>query len=163
MCQVELLGKEKLNEFIQERLIDGKVGFFNPIKKKNLKNGIKSGKKSKNKIVSTVLEDCQAFRLIVDKSLSLQEAFSFLITTVPLSIAFPDGKLRQSEKASFQNYIIKELKALHTNPPKDAAWFIDGMAFISCLKPKKTYKEWISALISFIFPEKDYFYFASRK
>ena len=28
MCQVEILGIEKLNEFIQERLIDGKVGFF---------------------------------------------------------------------------------------------------------------------------------------
>ena len=27
------------------------------------------------------------------------------------------------------------------------------MAFISCLKPKKTYKEWISALIRFIFPD----------
>ena len=25
------------------------------------------------------------------------------------------------------------------------------MAFISCLKPKKTYKEWISVLISFTF------------
>ena len=28
MCQVEILGIEKLNEFIQQRLIDGKVGFF---------------------------------------------------------------------------------------------------------------------------------------
>ena len=108
MCQVEILGKEKLNEFIQERLTDGKVGFFNPIKKNNLKTEIKSGKKSKNKIVSTLQEDCQAFGLIVDKSLSLGEAFQFPITTVPLSIAFPDGKLRQSEKASFRNYIIKQ-------------------------------------------------------
>ena len=28
MCQIETLGKEKLNEFINERLIKGKVGFF---------------------------------------------------------------------------------------------------------------------------------------
>ena len=28
MCQVEILGKEKLNEFIQERLINRKVGFL---------------------------------------------------------------------------------------------------------------------------------------
>ena len=27
------------------------------------------------------------------------------------------------------------------------------MALIGCLKPKKTYKEWISALIRFIFPD----------
>ena len=28
MCQVENLGKGKLNEFIQERFINGKVGFL---------------------------------------------------------------------------------------------------------------------------------------
>ena len=61
--------------------------------------------------------------------------------------------MRQSEKTSFRNHIIKQSEALHTIPPKDAAWFIDGMAFISCLKLKKTYKEWIAALISFIFPD----------
>ena len=32
MCQVEILGKEKLNEFFQEYLITGKVGFFNKVK-----------------------------------------------------------------------------------------------------------------------------------
>ena len=33
MCQVEILGKEKLNEFIQKRLINGKVGFLDTVKK----------------------------------------------------------------------------------------------------------------------------------
>ena len=33
--------------------------------------------------------------------------------------------------------------------PEDAAWFIDGMLLIRCLKPK-TCKKWISALIKFI-------------
>ena len=28
MCQVEISGKEKLNEFIQQRLINGKVEFL---------------------------------------------------------------------------------------------------------------------------------------
>ena len=32
MCQVKILGKEKLNEFIQEHLRNGKVGF--PYKEK---------------------------------------------------------------------------------------------------------------------------------
>ena len=32
MCKAEILGKEKLNEFIQECLINGKVGFFNKVK-----------------------------------------------------------------------------------------------------------------------------------
>ena len=54
-----------MNEFIQERLIDGKAGFFNPIKKSNLKTGIKSGKKSKYKIVSTLQEDCETDGLML--------------------------------------------------------------------------------------------------
>ena len=29
MCQAEILGKEKLNGFIQKRLINGNVGFLN--------------------------------------------------------------------------------------------------------------------------------------
>ena len=44
MCQIETLGKEKLNKFINERLIKGKVGFFDPIKKNNLQTGFKSKK-----------------------------------------------------------------------------------------------------------------------
>ena len=50
MCQVEILEKEKLNEFIQERLINGKVGFLDTIKKSNLKTGIKSEKTQKMKL-----------------------------------------------------------------------------------------------------------------
>ena len=34
MCQVEILEKENLNEFIQERLINGKVGFLDKKVKK---------------------------------------------------------------------------------------------------------------------------------
>ena len=45
MCLVEIIGKEKMNEFIQERLINGKIGFFDPIKKSNLKAGTESPKK----------------------------------------------------------------------------------------------------------------------
>ena len=94
MCQVEILGKEELNKFIHERLFNGKVELLDAIKKNNLKTGIRSGKKSKNKIASILQEDCQEFGLTVDISVSLEEAFSFPITTVPLSIATPDGKLR---------------------------------------------------------------------
>ena len=56
-----------------------------------------------NKTVSTLKKACQAIWLMVDKTLSLEEAFSCPITTVLLSITTLDGKLRQSEKASLQN------------------------------------------------------------
>ena len=61
MCQIEILGIEKLNGLFQKRLIDGKVGFLDTIKKNNVKTGINSEKKSKSKIVSSLQEDCQAF------------------------------------------------------------------------------------------------------
>ena len=32
--------------------------------------------------------------------------------------------------------MIKKSEALHTIPPEDATWFIDGIALIRCLKPK---------------------------
>ena len=56
------------------------------------------------------------------------EAFPFPITTVPFSIATPDQEGHLS--------IIKELEALHTIQSEDAAWLIDSMALIRCLKPK---------------------------
>ena len=66
---------------------------------------IKSDKKSKNNIVSTLREDStlQAFGLTFDIFLNLEEAFPFPITTVLLSMATSDRKLRQSGlgKASF--------------------------------------------------------------
>jgi len=44
MNNTEELGKRKMNEFIQDRLIGGKVCFFEPIKKNYLKTGIKKEK-----------------------------------------------------------------------------------------------------------------------
>ena len=139
MGQVEILGKEKLNEFIQGRLINWQAGFLNTIKKNIPKTGIKLEKRSKIKIVSTLQEDCQALELNVDISLSLEEAFPYPLIPVTLSFTTPDGKLWQSgsREASFWNYIIKESEVLHTFPPEDAVWFIDSMALIiRCLKPK---------------------------
>ena len=41
MRQLEILGKEKMNEFIQEPLINEKVEFLDATKKSNFKTGIK--------------------------------------------------------------------------------------------------------------------------
>ena len=51
MSQVDILGKKKLNGFFQERLINGKVGFLDTVKKNNLKTNIKSEKSQKVKLV----------------------------------------------------------------------------------------------------------------
>ena len=83
MCQVEILGK------LMEKFI-----FLIQLRKTIWRVELNQDKKTKNKIASTLQEDCHAFGLITDKSLSLKEVFSFRITTVPLSIALSDEALR---------------------------------------------------------------------
>ena len=46
-------------------------------------------------------EDKQAFGVIAAKPTDLHEAFSYRITSLPLSIASPDSNLFQSGKAGF--------------------------------------------------------------
>ena len=80
------------------------------------------------------------------------EAFSHCITSLPLSVATPDGELRQSDKASLRNFLNNEAGATSKIIPKKAAWFVDGMAAVRSLKPKETFEEWIDTLLRFITP-----------
>ena len=140
--------------FVDERLIKGTKSFFAPIKKVKLNTGIIRVKKP-IKAISVLKEDRQAFGLIISKAVSLKEAFSFPITSVPLSISTPEGNLRQSEKASFRNFLISKCDGPFSIPPKNAAWFVDGLAAVRTLKPKKTYREWLKNLLHFLEPPAD--------
>ena len=75
-------------------------------------------------------EDLQPFGLIVAKSVSMEEAFAYPITYIPISIAEPDSKLRQSDKASFQNYLMKEASATLTVCPKKVVNYPIGVVII---------------------------------
>ncbi|MAG85790.1 MAG: hypothetical protein CMB97_00015 [Flavobacteriaceae bacterium] len=151
MLKASETGNEAFLTFVSERLVAGSKSFFAPIKRLKLNTGIVAKKKT-IKAISVLKEDCQAFGLIVSKSLSLEEAFRFPITTFPLSIATPEGNLRQSDKASFRNFLIVQSKSSTNNVPLHAAWFIDGMAAVRSLKSKATYREWIKGLLKFLQP-----------
>ena len=157
MLYADNIGESKMNDFMKQCLITGTTEFFEPLTKNKLNTGIKKIKTTRDKITTALKEDCQAFGLIVDKAVSLKDPFRFPITLVPLPIASPDSKLRQSEKASFRNYLIKEADAKQNEIPVNASWFIDGLAVIRSLKPKKTYKEWITSLIKYITTERHVF------
>ena len=120
MLRAAEVGMTQFKAFIEERLVKGKVSFFSPIKKNKLQTGIKKKKKTP-KAVEVLKEDCQAFGTIVSKSLTLEEAFQYPITSVPLSVASPDGHLRQSEKASLRNFLIEESGSTCNVIPKKAA------------------------------------------
>ena len=95
-------GNVLYNEFVRERLVDGTKSKLHPLKRKNLKTGLQKQKKAKWDI-SLLQGDCQAFGMLVVKATSLEEAFQYPLTTIPLSIAETVDKLYSSGKAGRHN------------------------------------------------------------
>ena len=72
---------------------------------------------------------------------SQKEALEYQLTTIPLALANPDYTICQGSKATLQNYLIEESKAL-CNPPEDMADLsIDGMAAVLAVKNVETWEE----------------------
>eukprot|EP00112_Aurelia_sp_Birch-Aquarium-sp1_P003577 Seg1402.1 transcript_id=Seg1402.1/GoldUCD/mRNA.D3Y31 product="hypothetical protein" protein_id=Seg1402.1/GoldUCD/D3Y31 len=97
----------------------------------------------------------QAFGLMVSKSLNMEEAFNYPITTVPLAIATTECSLRQSYKANFRNHLISASQSCTDSIPEHCAWFVDGMAAIRSMKPRSTFREFIMSLIQFVTLQKE--------
>ena len=80
--------------FANERPVEGKKTIFDTIRKCCIKTGIEMRKIKKTKEVSVLTEDKQAFGTIVAKATSLYEAFTYPITSIPLSTATPCGSIK---------------------------------------------------------------------
>ena len=91
-----IVGEKLFMQFVNERLKKGTTSFLSPITKPKLNIGIVKPKKTK-KALDVMKEDRQAFGILVAKSVSLEEAFKFPITSVPLAAANPDSTLRQGD------------------------------------------------------------------
>ena len=74
---------------------------------------------------------------------------------MPLSIATPERRIHQGPKHTFRNFLIDEAKSLTNILPTNARWLIDGMAALPSVKPKETYKQWLSRSLSFIRSSKE--------
>ena len=149
------IGDEKYLSFVQERLVKGSTkSIFDPIKKSNIKTNIEKKRKT-NKVISVLKEDKQAFGIIAGKPTNLQEAFSYPITSLPLSIAFPDSSLYQGDKAGFRNFIMKNSNSVSCCFPTNSKWIYDGMAVMRAIKPRKTYFEWCVEILRYIKPPEN--------
>eukprot|EP00794_Sanderia_malayensis_P020960 gene20960-23010_t len=146
-------GDKKHKEIVSERLMKGDLEFFAPIKKM-IDTGMKKKVKTP-KVVTVLKQDRQAFGTLLSKGVSLNEAFQYSVTSLPLSIANPDSTLRQSSKHVLRNFTNQESKSIEATCPDKCRWLIDGMAAIRWLKARKTYKEWIQSLIQFLYPADD--------
>ena len=93
----------------------GTKKFFDPIKKTNLDTGIK--RKPRANKASAIKEDRQAFGIVLSENIDLEEALQYPLTTFPLSLATPEGNLRQrNNKALLRNFLITEANAIVENP-----------------------------------------------
>ena len=70
-----------------------------------------------------LLEEKKAFGIMVSKCQSKEEAFSYPMTSLPKSIANPNGSLYGSDKAKFCNYLIGNFFSLDHR--YEAHWIID--------------------------------------
>lgn len=144
-------GDMQYKKFVSERLVTGKVSFFHPVKKNNINTGIEKKKKNSKK-VDILIEEKQAFGVMISKCKSKEEAFSYPITSLPLSIANPNGTLYSADKAKFRNFLIGS--STHNKCNYDATWIIDLGYAIRQIKPKDTYKEYYNDLLEYVLPGK---------
>ena len=151
MILAPIIGDKLFLSFVNERLKTRCSSFFHPITNPKLNTGIVKEKKTK-KAVDVMKEDRQAFGILIAKSVSLEEAFKFPITSVPLAVANPDRTLRQGDKASLRNMLIENSSSSSTIIPQGCTWLIDGMAVIQTVKPQETFREYYKKVIKFIEP-----------
>ena len=149
MLRAEEVGKMAKMKFIKERLVDGSKSFFEPIHQNNLKTGIKK-KKKKQPATEVLKEEKQAFGVLVGKAISNKEAFSYPLTSLPLSIATCEGKLYQGDKHDLRNVLMNDSFSKTTIVPNNCAWLVDGMALIRKMKSAETYRHFTNSLIGYI-------------
>ena len=132
----------------------GAKKFFDPIKKTNLDTGIK--RKPRANKASAIKEDRQAFAIVLSENIDLGEALQYPLTTFPLSLATPEGNLRQgNNKTLLRNFLITEANTIVENPDLiRSRWIVDGMALIRPLKTCQTYDLYFKSFIKFISPPK---------
>ena len=78
---------------------------------------------------------------------------SYLLTSIPLTLAFPDNTLRQSQKAPLRNFLIEDAKALCKQPNEVSDWFIDSMAAVNSIGSKDTWNEYADKFFKYCMPK----------
>ena len=100
-------GNKRYKQFVQERLVTKQKSIFRKLLK----------------------EDVQGFGLLAEQAVSLEEAFKYPITTLPLSIAESTSDLRgatNSTKSQFRNELIETTNCSFHICPENAVWIYDA-------------------------------------
>ena len=114
---------EKLHlEFVKNRITSHNTSFFETIKKNCIT--YKEEKKKTPKAISVLKENRQTLGLFVSKCTDKKVAFHYPLTSYPLTIANPNGKLYQpTAKHLLRNELIKvSCDSIGKNPAKNTSY-----------------------------------------
>ena len=146
ILDAKTIGKQHLDYFINERFFEGKISFWDSVKKLNLKT-FSSGDKAvvckKNNETITLKTDINLFsRLITvsrDRHIDLQHVLSHELSAVPLALFYPNGEMRKTSKSKLLKQIeIAQLSQQSlTEYQYTSATIIDFMATIQSIDYSK--------------------------
>lgn len=158
------VGKSRLQNFVQSRLVDGhEQSVFEPISKNKLKTlgfhrtPVKVSFDTNSKL-KTINADRGFFsRLIVvakSRSVDLKSVLSHELSPVPQSLAHPDSSLRKTQKSKLLNVLEGETTASDTltESGHKCAWIYDAMALVQKIKAtvQNTFGEYASLLLDIL-------------
>ena len=140
-----MTSKEAVKNYIQERLIESSVPFWDPVKKLNLftfSSGNKPLKISRKSEPVIILKKHQNLfsRLItvsMSREIDLKDVLAHELSAVPLSIFHPTGEMRKTNKSQLLKELVGEtiesIQYLINEIKDNSATIIDFMAIVQSL------------------------------
>ena len=139
LIRAESVGKTKSEEFINNRIKENKIGFYDVIKKNKLKTftTMKQVKKVSVKGKDVAIQADRSFfaRILViheKRRVSTRELLQYSLGPIAWSLATPDGNIYKSVKSKLLN-IVEEKIDRAEDIPAMAARIYDGMCIIQQL------------------------------
>ena len=139
LLKAEDVGKKQARDFIDDRIKNNKVGFYETIKKNKLKtfSTMNATKKISVKGKEVIIRaDRSLFaRLLVireKRGLSMKELLQFSLGPIAWSLATPDGNIYKSVKSKLLTALEEKIDHIDNMPPK-AARIYDGMVILQQL------------------------------
>ena len=139
LLNAESVGKTKSKEFIDNRIKRNSVGFYDVIKKNQLKtfSTMKQVKKLNVNGKDVIIQADRSFfaRILIlqeKRSISTRELLKYSLGSMAWSLATPEGSIYKSVKSKLLNVLEDKIPVLGLIPPKAARTY-DGMCIIQQL------------------------------
>ena len=133
------IGKQAADEFVKERILDGKTSFWAPITKMNLKT-FSSGDKvvkvnRKNQSIATIKSHQNLFSKLLtvssSRNIDLKSILTYELSAVPLSLFYTTGEMRKVAKSKLLHEIEMKESSENCLPQRqDSVTIIDFMAVV---------------------------------